>query len=190
MKAKNSVKNNPIGVRLLTAFVFILLAGLLKAQKGADIKMIYVSPVDNGYPILITYSSSGDFESFYLKDRVWQANTYMPKPNISIAKNNLKMIYVPATKDGYAILIVYSLTGDFESFYLKDKLWQANEYMPPPKISIAKVNLEMTFVAAVDNGYPILIVNSSSGNFESFYLKDKLWIPNTYMPKPPLTIAK
>ena len=172
----------------LFLFFTLVIFGLNADPSGDGIEMIYTMGGDTS--ILMVYSTStGEFQAFYLQNKEWHLNPYMPQPEITISKGDIRMITAMSNNDTRLLMVYSASTGEYQCFYLKDREWLLNPYMPQPEITITKENLRMMYAQGNGGTSFLMVYSEATGEFQTFYLKDRQWLLNPYMPQPPITIG-
>lgn len=157
------------------------------AQSGGEWRMDFMPAGEGTYAGINVYSTkTGEYYQLYsdLKEKKWKKNPNFPTPPINITKGNLRVEFLPAIPGAAPGLIVYSAaTGEWEQFYLDEKVWKLNPNFTSPKVSLPGGDLVMEFTPGSQQALANLFVScNKTKKFEMLYFDGKAWKVNTGFP--------
>jgi len=108
------------------------------------------------------------------------------------AQDDMRMQFIPATKDYSAGLNTYSpSTGEMKQYFVLEDKWAQNDYVPTPEISIKGKDYRMQFIPGNKEVLPgLFIYSGETGEFEFLYLNEGKWMVNELLPSSKISSSK
>lgn len=159
---------------------------LLMIAQSSDTRMEFFPATEHHFAGLSVYSTTtGKFDQYYVENKVWVKNSFIPQPTLSIKGGDYRMNFIPGTNLLSHGLFAYSRkTGEFEILYLTDGAWIKNPLFPGGKISLDGADTILEFNPAQGGEVAYLTAYSVNGDrFGIYYVDGNQWMQSELYPK-------